>query len=117
MMRLSLVAASLLSSSLALGATVSLNQPAEGETMRGGTVTVIVSTSSDFKPGHDGWIELWVDGARAATLRGKSGQVVLQPGNHQLQARLVNLNHQPLRITANSDQITVTVPTQDPAGN
>jgi hypothetical protein len=75
---------------------------------------VSVTLSLDFHPGKDGWVELWVDGAYAKTLEGTKGLLELAPGNHQLQARLVTLDHQPLRIAAHSTKITITVPSVSP---
>jgi len=101
-------------SGLALGATVSIDQPTQGRTTHSGRVNVSVSLSPEFQPGRDGWVELWVDGAYAVTLEGTKGLLELSPGNHQIQARLVTLDHQPLRIAANSTRITITVPSVSP---
>jgi hypothetical protein len=101
-------------SSLALGATVSIDKPTQGQTTRSGLVNVVVSLSPEFQPGRDGWVDLWVDGAYVKTLEGTKGTLDLSPGNHQIQARLVTLDHQPLRIAANSTRVTVTVPSMSP---
>jgi hypothetical protein len=103
--------------SVALGATVTLDKPVQGETASSGTITVSVSLSQDFQAGRDGWVQIWLDGALAMTLSGTSGKTTLAPGNHQIQARLVRLDHQPLRIPANSEQITMTIPAIDSRGN
>jgi len=97
-------------STVALGATVTIETPTQAETTESGLVDVTVSLSDDFQVGQDGWVELWVDGAWAMTLKGTTGTLTLSPGNHQIQARLVTLYHQPLRIPASSDRVLVTVP-------
>jgi hypothetical protein len=109
-----LSAAVLSISGVAFGATVTLDRPTQGETASSGTLTVSVSLSQDFQAGRDGWVEIWVDGVRAITLKGTRGQVNLKPGDHLIQARLVNLQHAGLRVRTYSDQVTVTVPTVDP---
>jgi hypothetical protein len=100
--------------SVALAATVHIDQPTQGQTMRSGRVEVTVSLSPEFQPGRDGYVDLWVDGAYLMTLEGTKGMLNLHPGNHQIQARLVGLDHQPLRIAANSTRITITVPYVSP---
>ena len=107
------IAAALLIPGTALAATVSISKPTQGDTVVS-PVAVEVSTSQDFAVGKDGAVELWVDGARIETLKGTTGTVQLAPGNHQLQARLVGNDGHPLRVPANSAQVTVTVPTIDP---
>jgi hypothetical protein len=99
---------------VALGATVHIDQPTQGQTTHSGFINVTVSLSPEFQPGRDGWVDLWVDGAYAKTLEGTKGTLDLLPGNHQIQARLVTLDHQPLRIAANSTKITITVPSVSP---
>jgi hypothetical protein len=110
---LTLVAALGLSGT-ALGATVTIDQPTQGQTTRSGRVEVSVSLSPEFQPGRDGFVELWVDGAYLVTLDGTKGTLNLVPGNHQIQARLVTLDHQPLRIAANSTRVKITVPSVSP---
>jgi hypothetical protein len=101
---------------VALGATVTIERPTQAETTSSGTVTVSVTLSDDFIAGQDGWVEIWVDGALVKTLKGTKGTVSLSPGNHNIQARLVNMQHRPLRVPAVSDRILVTVPSADPSG-
>ena len=101
---------------VALGATVTIDRPSQGSTAAGGTVTVAVSVSSGFQIGQDGWVQIWVDGRPTKVLAGTNGTVTMPPGDHEIQARLVNLKHQALRVPANSEQITVTVPIPDPHG-
>ncbi len=101
---------------VALGATVTIDRPTQAQTSSSGAVTVSVSLSDDFTAGQNGWVEIWVDGAFVATLKGTKGVVNLSPGNHQIQARLVNLQHQPLRVPAVSDRVLLTVPSVDPSG-
>jgi hypothetical protein len=115
-MRLAICLAALGFAEVALGATVTLDHPTQGSTATSQAVAVSVSLSQDFQAGRDGWVEIWVDGARAKTLAGTADTLALAPGNHQIQARLVALNHEPLRVPANSEQVTVTVPTVDPHG-
>ncbi len=106
--------ASLGLSGMALGATVHIDQPTQGQTTRSGRVNVSVSLSPEFQPGRDGWVEIWVDGAYLKTLEDTKGLIELLPGNHQIQARLVTLDHQPLRIAAHSTRITINVPSVSP---
>jgi hypothetical protein len=101
-------------SGVALGATVSIDQPTQGQTTHSGRVNVSVTLSPEFQPGRDGWVEIWVDGAHFMTLETNKGTLNLLPGNHQIQARLVTLDHQPLRIAANSTRVTITVPSVNP---
>jgi hypothetical protein len=106
--------AALCCSGIAFGATVTIEKPTQAQTTRSGVVEVSVSLSDDFQAGTDGWVDLWVDGAYVMTLKGTKGTLNLAPGNHQIQARLVTLDHQPLRISANSDRVLVTVPSVSP---
>jgi len=108
------VASAIIVSNFALGANVALTQPAQGETVKVGDVAVVVSTSDDFAIGKDGLVQIWVDGRPAMTLRGKSGSVRLGPGNHLIQAKLVGMNGEDLRVPARSEQVTVTVAEIDP---
>jgi hypothetical protein len=108
------IVAGLCCSGVALGATVTIEKPTQAQTTRSGLVDVSVSLSDDFQAGQDGWVDLWVDGAYVMTLKGTKGTLNLSPGNHQIQARLVTLDHQPLRIAANSDRVLVTVPSVSP---
>lgn len=101
-------------SGTALAANVTLTQPAQGETLKIGDVPIVVSTSDDFAIGKDGLVEIWVDGHPVMTLRGKSGSLRLGPGNHRIQAKLVGLNGEELRVPARSEQVTVTVADTDP---
>jgi hypothetical protein len=102
---------------VAFGATVTVDKPTQGQTNSGATVAISVSLSQDFQTGRDGWVQIWVDGSLATTLSATSGSVRLSPGDHQIQARLVDLDHHPLRVPANSERITVTVPAVDAEGN
>ena|SRR5450432_3911885 len=101
-------------SGVALGATVSIEKPTQSQTTLSGYVDVSVSLSDDFQAGRDGLVDLWVDGAYVLTLKGTKGQLNLSPGNHQIQARLVTMDHQPLRVPASSDRILITVPSANP---
>ena len=107
------LAAATLFSSTALGATVTINKPTQGETVTN-PIDLAVSVSQDFIVGKDGVVQIWVDGAPSVTLKGTSGILQLTPGNHQLQARLVHLDGHSLRVPSDSAQVTVTVPTVDP---
>lgn len=113
-MRTLTIVALLCVSEMALGATVTIEKPTQSQTTRSGFVDVSVSLSDDFQAGQDGWVDLWVDGAYVVTLKGTKGTLNLSPGNHQIQARLVTLDHQPLRIAANSDRVLITVPSANP---
>jgi hypothetical protein len=104
-------------SGVALAASVTIDHPTQGETARSGTIAISVTLSPDFEPGREGWVEIWVDGNLTQTLKGTSGTATLSPGNHQIQARLVRLDHQPLRVPTQSEVVTVTVPIVDPQGN
>jgi len=104
-------------SSVALGATVTIDRPHQGlTTSSNGRVPVVVSVSYDFVPGQDGWVQLWVDGTFAMDLKGTDGVLSLAPGNHHIQARLVTIYYEPLRVPANSSLVRVTVPSMDPNG-
>jgi hypothetical protein len=103
-------------SGVALGASVTLDRPTQGVTADDQHVVVAVSLSQDFQAGRDGWVEIWVDGSRFKTLTGTAETLTLSPGDHEIQARLVTLNREPLRVPANSEQVTVTLPTVDPHG-
>jgi hypothetical protein len=103
-------------SSAALAATVMLDKPRQGQTARSATMTVAV-TLSEFQAGKDGWVQIWLDGKLLQTLKGTSGKLTLPPGAHLVQARLVDLDQQPLRVPTSSDTITVTVEAVDPQGN
>jgi len=119
-MRVLIAIAALGLSGVALGATVTIDRPNEGDTTSSsGIVSIAVSVSDDFIPGQDGFVEIWVDGNFAIWLKGPdgtTGTVTLSPGNHTLQARLVTMYHQPLRVPAVSDRVLVTVPSMDPSG-
>jgi hypothetical protein len=101
---------------IASAATVTIDRPTQSETTSGTNVMVSVTVSDDFVIGQDGWVELWVDGNFATWLKESTGVVTLSPGNHTIQARLVTVYHQPLRIPAVSDRVLVTVPSADPSG-
>jgi hypothetical protein len=103
-------------SGAASAATVTIDRPTQSETTSSNNVMVSVSVSDDFVIGQDGWVELWVDGNFATWLKENTGVVTLQPGNHTIQARLVTIYHQPLRVPAVSDRVLVTVPSVDPSG-
>jgi hypothetical protein len=100
-------------SSTAVAATVTINKPTQGDTVTN-PVDVAVSVSQDFVVGKDGVIQIWVDGVPSMTLKGTTGILQLQPGNHQLQARLVQPDGHALRVASDSAQVTITVPTIDP---
>ena len=111
---LAVAAAVLGSANLAMAATVTIEKPGQGQTLAS-PIDVTVSVSTDFALGTDGTVELWVDGARFAALKGLSGRLSLTPGNHQLQARLIGPDGRALRVPTVSSQVQVTVPTVDPA--
>ena len=108
--------ATILFASVALSATVSIDRPTQSETTSSNFVAVSVSVSDDFVVGQDGWVQLWVDGNWASNLQGTTGTLNLSPGNHNIQARLVTMYFQPLRVPAVSDRVLVTVPSADPSG-
>ncbi len=112
-MKTLLAAASLLLSSAAFAATVTINKPTQGDTVTN-PVDVVVAVSTDFVVGKDGVVQVWVDGQALMILKGTSGTLQLAPGNHQIQARLVQLDGHALRVPTDSTQVTVTVPTVDP---
>jgi hypothetical protein len=112
-MRSLLLTAAFLLSNTALAATVTINKPTQGETVAN-PIELSVSVSQDFVVGKDGVIQMWVDGMPSMTLTGTTGRLQLAPGNHQLQARLVQPDGHALRVPSDSAQITVTVPTVDP---
>jgi hypothetical protein len=101
---------------VAAAATVTIDSPTQGEEVASGPCVVKVSLSEDFVLGQDGWVEIWVDGNWAAWFKETTGIVPLSPGSHQIQARLVNVYHQPLRVPAVSDRVQVIVPSVDPSG-
>jgi hypothetical protein len=120
-MRALLAVAVLGFSSMALGTNVTIDRPRQGQKVSSsGIVEVAVSVSYDFVPGKDGWVEIWVDANFVTWFRegATSGTVTLAPGSgsHNVQARLVDLYHQPLRVPAVSNIVKVIVPTPDPNG-
>ncbi len=112
-MRPVLLTAAFLLSNNALAATVTINKPTQGDTVTN-PIDLTVSVSQDFVVGKDGVVQIWIDGAPSMTLKGTTGILQLTPGNHQLQARLVQPDGHALRVPSDSAQITVTVPTVDP---
>ena len=104
---LALLTAVVLSPALSFGQNIFIDSPAEGDTLTGPTVILLMSVSSDFALGTDGRILIQVDGVNVLETQALRTIIPIPPGTHEVEARLVDMRSRPIP-TSQPDQVKIT---------